>query len=391
MYCRRCTVVLASAGGNTVHQLVSVRVNGRAFDARLRRRQQLSPEQPPSTPSPVWASDDPWGTGLRLCVGPQAMASSIVFRFTVAETADAPTVGSAEKTGVIRAGLTRLAATASPRAGSSPRPIVVDDALAHGEIHMPAKIYAVEMRGVVEIDQSTSGGSTDKTAGSAAPSAWQIGTDRTFAALRRTCAFPAAESDGDATAQEQSPRPSAVAELRVKLQTLWQPCAIFRGFDGADGSDSAAAAAGMVHLPPAALKAAKQRITEQDVSVLHFLIDGTAAMRGPSAGAARDTVLACLAAIRVDVGRRLSGKRLGLQIEVFGSEQSSSSLLCPSGPVKCDAAGLASAEKWARYATLAISSLAAHFPTQSLLSPCGEQREHPQRPRRGFQWLQRGA
>lgn len=117
-------MTLASTGGSPVYRDVSVRVNGRPFDAELRQRRQQASATPLSTAAAaataaskhtrnpnhasvsgdtsdrllvptelpeVWASDDPWGEGLRLCVGPQPGAkSSVTFRFAAAELATVP-------------------------------------------------------------------------------------------------------------------------------------------------------------------------------------------------------------------------------------------------------------------------------------------------------------
>lgn len=185
-------------------------------------------------------------------------------------------MGDAEKSGCICAAVTALTATASARAGSAPEAVVVDDALAHAEVHMPAPVLAVEMRGEpasTPYHNLLSGGGSErllvgaglvvggapaagrtpmKTKKAAAgegeggygdENAWEIGSDRTFAALRRTCAI----EDGSSG----SGNAGGNAEVVVKLRSLYQPCAVFRGFDSdsageVGGQQAGAGAAGMV-------------------------------------------------------------------------------------------------------------------------------------------------
>ena len=316
------TVVLGSCGGAPAYHAVSARVDGAPFNAELRRAGSRGEEPTASGLGQVavGVADEPWGDGLRLYAGPlRGPSSTVTFRFAVAELAQVSAVGDAEKAGSIRVPVTPLLASASARAGDEAQALAVADSVAHAEVHMPIEIRAVEMRNV----------------DSEQPEPWEMGTDRTFAALRAACALRRGGDGG--------------AEVRVRLPALHQPCAVFRGHEDVDESSARRCAAGMIHVPPASLQAAKKKIAAGDVRVLHLLVDGTAAMGGAATAAARDAVLACLAALRselVEGGRLARGRRLGLQLEVFGGAQAL--LMCPAGPVRCDAEGVAGAEKWAR-------------------------------------------
>jgi hypothetical protein len=178
-------------------------------------------------------------------------------------------------------------------ADNRPYQITVDEDVVAAELHMPAVIGEIETDGLLEVDGAAR---------------WAFASDRTFATL------------------PPCPRAEALGELRVHVP-LAEPCAILRscvaesceGSNGAGVADLPVAAV-MLHLPLAAVTAARRSIAAATVTELHIFVDGS--MRGGAICAVRDAVLACLAALHHSTAdqsamhMRRRPSKLRFQIEV---------------------------------------------------------------------------